>query len=105
MIPTDPEKMMSLPPIVGQPTDQHAQLLFAMGEMKGELKGMRIEMEGLKENKILQNGRVEKLERRATDVEKWQATSDGVSATWAVLYALASAIVAIVGTYYAIHHQ
>lgn len=100
-MPIDSTEIQKLPPIVGQPTDQHAQLLFAMGEMKGELKGVRIEMEGLKDAKLVQNGKVDKMDMRVMNIEKTLAENKGqreaFRLSWSTTFIIATIVLSIVG--------
>jgi hypothetical protein len=87
------EDEIKLPTQPGSPTSEHGQMMFAMGQMIAQIKG-------LKEAQITANGRTGKLEDRLAKVETKQSLSDGASITWgkigAFLVILISAIALIV---------
>jgi hypothetical protein len=88
----DTQETIALPPLVSAPTDQHAQLMWVLGKMQGNL-------EDLKNAKIIQNGRVDKLELRMSAAEKWQYRDDGkdqgVSKLTLIVLNVLTALVAI----------
>jgi hypothetical protein len=83
---------IKLPTQPGSPTSEHGQMMFAMGQMVAQIKG-------LKEAQITANGRTGKLEGRIELVEKWQSTSDGrdigISKLSLVVLNVITAIVAV----------
>ena len=87
---------LNSPPIVSTPTDQHAQNMWVLGVMKGRLDSIDERIGSLVDESRIRNGRIEKIEGRVSDVEKWQSASDGeekgISATWAVIVALAGLV-------------
>lgn len=96
-----PEDKLELPPTSTLGTESHGQLLYALGLLNGELKGMRIEMQGLKEAKVIQNGRVGDLEKRMNGSEKWQSENNGEQRgkkfSWQVAAVVISVIFSILG--------
>lgn len=52
----------------------HGQILFALGSITGEMKGMREEMQGLKDAKIAQNGKVDILRSDINIIQQKQLT-------------------------------
>jgi hypothetical protein len=76
-------------PLTSAPTDQHAQVMYALGQITGEMRA-------LKEAKLIQNGRVDKLEGRMAGVEKQQNMSDGASITWGKILSFAAVIIAAI---------
>jgi hypothetical protein len=70
-----PDDDAKIPTQPGAPTSEHGQLMYAMGQMVAQIKG-------LKEAQITANGRTTKLEDRIGKVETKQTLSDGASITW-----------------------
>jgi hypothetical protein len=69
------DEEIKLPTQPGSPTSEHGQMMFAMGQMVAQIKG-------LKEAQLTANGRTGKLEDRIGKVESWQSTKNGASITW-----------------------
>lgn len=103
---------MDLPPIAAAnvgtqvPSDQHGQLLYAIGMlngtiegMKNELTGVKDELSGYKDAKITQNGRIGKLEVKQAEQEGQQK---GISISWAVIIAISSVALGALGLYFTI---
>lgn len=84
----NPEDIQA-PPLVSTPTDQHAQLMWVLGKMQGQ-------MEALAQAKQIQNGRVDKLEGRMSSAEKWQSTNDGASITWGKIATFLTILIAAI---------
>lgn len=96
---TEANTELNLPPLGGPSTPEHGQILFALGQITAELKGLR-------DAKVIQNGRIEKLESRMTKGELWQSAQDGeskgISMTWYVISIVAGVLVGALGIYFTI---
>lgn len=89
------------PPIAGTPTDQHAQLMYVLGRMAGDIAA-------LKDAKILQNGKVFKTEADVVAIKEWMASQKGeesaISNVWLLGFNIVTALGVLVSIYFAIKH-
>jgi hypothetical protein len=86
------EEDIKLPTQPGAPTSEHGQIMFAMGQMIAQIKG-------LKEAQVYANGRTGKIENRITEIERDQDIAKGkdigVSKLTLVIFNVITAIVAL----------
>jgi hypothetical protein len=80
---------IKIPTQPGAPTSEHGQLMFAMGQMVAQIKG-------LKDAQIVANGRTGKLEGKVELIEKWQNTNDGAQITWGKIGAFLTVLIAAI---------
>jgi hypothetical protein len=83
------DEEIKLPTQPGSPTSEHGQMMFAMGQMVAQIKG-------LKEAQVYANGRTGKLETKLEELERKQNLSDGATITWGKILSFAAVIVAAV---------
>jgi hypothetical protein len=83
---------IKLPTQPGSPTSEHGQMMFAMGQMVAQIKG-------LKEAQLTANGRTGKIETRVSDLEHNQDIAQGkdigVSKLTLVIFNVITAVVAV----------
>lgn len=87
---------LKLPTLTGSPTSEHGQMMFAMGQMVAQIKG-------LKDAQITANGRTSKNEVSITELKTWQNLSDGkesgISASWLLGFTILNAVGVIAAIY------